>query len=93
MHVGEAELTLAGIAARARVVLCRDMLSFGLYPEEALKAVMENAGDGLVCHDGKKLLHTASDMGLSLPEITFDTMLAAYLLSPQEKSYALREFA
>ena len=41
-------------------------------------------------HDGKKLLHTLRRHGLPLPEsFHWDTMLGAYVLNPQEKSYAL----
>ena len=47
----------------------------------------------VVTHDGKRLLHTLDDRGLPLPAIAFDTMLAAYALDPQEKSYHLSAFA
>ena len=44
----------------------------------------------MVVHDGKKLLHTLRRHGLPLPEsFHWDTMLGAYVLNPQEKSYAL----
>ena len=46
----------------------------------------------VVTHDGKRLLSTLADRGLPLPAIAFDTMLAAYALNPQEKSYHLSAF-
>ena len=46
----------------------------------------------VITHDGKRLLHTLADRGCALPEIAFDTMLAAYVLNPQEKSYHLSAF-
>ena len=92
IHLTETEMTLAGLNTRAKAVLCRDLLSQGLSLEDALSAVLREAEKGVICHDGKALLHTARDMGLPLPEIRFDTMLGAYLLSPQEKSYALHTF-
>ena len=47
----------------------------------------------VITHDGKKLLHTLASRGEALPQISFDTMLAAYALNPQEKSYHLSSFA
>ncbi|MBR5231350.1 MAG: DNA polymerase I [Clostridia bacterium] len=47
----------------------------------------------VITHDGKRLLHTLSQQGHALPGIAFDTMLAAYVLNPQEKSYHLSAFA
>jgi len=48
-------------------------------------------GNAMV-HDGKRWLHRLSRFGLPLPEhFGWDTMLGAYLLNPQEKSYALRD--
>ncbi len=92
LYLSETEMTMAGLHSRARAVLCRDLLSEGLYPEEALAAALRGAEKGVICHDGKALLHTVRRMGLTLPGIRFDTMLGAYLLSPQEKTYALHAF-
>ncbi len=47
----------------------------------------------MITHDGKRLLHRLAAEGRPLPEIAFDTMLAAYVLNPQEKSYHLSAFA
>lgn len=87
VYAAENDLTLAGMNCRGRVMMSYDLLSPGLAPEDALSA-LSKAGK-IVTHDGKKLLHTLQSMNLPLPQIAFDTMLAAYLLSPQEKSYAL----
>jgi DNA polymerase-1 len=47
-----------------------------------------------VVHDGKRLLHLLNRAGLPLPEsFGWDTMLGAYLLNPQEKSYRLKALA
>ena len=46
----------------------------------------------VITHDGKRLLHTLAERGQALPQIAFDTMLAAYALNPQEKSYHLSAF-
>ena len=46
----------------------------------------------VITHDGKRLLHALNERGLPLPAIAFDTMLAAYALNPQEKTYHLSAF-
>ena len=63
----------------------------GVDPAEALRALAPALLAGpVVVHDGKKLLHTLRRHGLPLPEsFHWDTMLGAYVLNPQEKSYAL----
>ena len=46
----------------------------------------------VITHDSKRLLHTLANAGQPLPQIAYDTMLAAYAINPQEKSYALSAF-
>ncbi|MBR6955308.1 MAG: DNA polymerase I [Clostridia bacterium] len=67
-----------------------DLLNPGLDPAEVLSALAEDlAAHPAVVHDGKELLHKLHDRGLPLPEaFAWDTKLGAYLLNPQEKSYA-----
>ena len=76
---------------RAEISLGGDLLTPGLTPEEVLESLLNELkhGDGIV-HDGKALLHMIDRCGLDTPEtFGWDTMLAAYLLNPQEKSYRL----
>ena len=75
------------------IALQQDMLSPGLMPEEAWAALAPLMTEKLYVHDCKKLLHLLADLGLPLPEFAWDTMLGAYLHNPQEKTYALRQFA
>ena len=75
----------------AEIVLGGDLLSPGLDPKEVLETLLGELkhGDGIV-HNGKALLHLLDRCGLETPEtFGWDTMLAAYLLNPQEKSYRL----
>ena len=76
---------------RAEITLGGDLLSPGPDPAEVLGCLAEELGAGeAVVHDGKTLLHKLSRCGAALPEqFGWDTMLAAYLLNPQEKSYRL----
>lgn len=94
IHVAETEVTLRTEDQAGKVTLRQDMLSDGLDPDEAmaaLKPLFEN--HALIVHDGKRLMHILSRHGINPPRILFDTMLGAYLLNPQEKSYSLSAFA
>ena len=94
IHVTPVTMTLAGKGVLAQIRLQQDMLSGGLLPEEAWQAVAPLMKEEKLCvHDGKALLHMLSDQGLPLPVFFWDTMLGAYLRNPQEKSYALKNFA
>ncbi len=76
---------------RAAVMLGGDLLNPGLDPAEVLSILAEEIrGGNAVVHDGKAWLKRLDRAGLPLPEtFGWDTMLAAYLLNPQEKSYRL----
>ena len=93
LFAGESRMTLATEEGdRARVTLGGDLLTPGLEPREVLSLLAPAlAGGRAVVHDGKRLLHLLSREELPLPEsFAWDTMLAAYLLNPQEKSYRLK---
>lgn len=64
----------------------------GFAMEEAVRAIAPYLDRPLITHHAKSLLHLLNRLGLPLPEIEWDTMVAAYLLNPQEKSYALQAF-
>ena len=93
VYLGEEEITLCDGQDRLKAQLGGQMDLFS----------METAGDPMgdcapvwqrpvITHDGKRLLHTLNDQGKSLPAIAYDTMLAAYALNPQEKTYHLSAF-
>jgi len=91
--MGESSVTMAEENGdRARVSLGGDLLSPGLEPEEVMASLVPEMQKGhFVVHDGKKLLHRLDQMGQPGPEaFEWDTMLGAYLLNPQEKSYRLK---
>ncbi len=93
LHVTPTRMTLAYPGRLAEIALQQDMLSDGLLPENAWQALKPLLSQKLYVHDGKALLHLLQDQGLPLPEFAWDTMLGAYLRNPQEKSYALSQFA
>ena len=76
---------------RARITLGGDLLNPGMDPAEALSALAEAIRDGNgIVHDGKTWLKRLDRAGLPLPDrFAWDTMLGAYLLNPQEKSYRM----
>lgn len=93
IYIAQDTITLACGEKCARIVLSMDMLSEGMDPAQAMEALRPLFEGSVVTHDGKRLLRLAKEAGMPLPEITFDTMLAEYLISPLQKNYGLREFA
>ena len=93
LHAGDTRVTLAAETGdRLRVSLGGDLLMPGLDPLEVMTLLSPLLQSGrAVVHDGKHLLHQLDRMKLPLPEkLEWDTMLGAYLLNPQEKSYRLK---
>ena len=76
----------------ARIAPQMDLLSFGMSNEEVMEALTPVLKGKIITHDGKKLMHMLLNQGLPVPDITFDTMLAAWLLDPLRKDYSLRSF-
>ena len=93
LYVSPTRLTVAVPGTCAEIVLQQDMLSDGLTPDETWEALKPMLDRPLYVHDGKSLLHQLADRGFPLPSFAWDTMLGAYLRNPQEKSYALANFA
>ena len=77
----------------ASVVLGGDLLNPGMDEIEVLRELDREICSGhVIVHDGKQWLKTLDRLGLAFPEcFEWDTMLAAYLLNPQEKSYRLKD--
>ena len=94
IFVNDSQVTLADGSGRfLSAQLSGDLLTPGLELQEVLRPVTEDmAGHPYVVHDGKRLLHTLRRLDLQLPDaFGWDVMLGAYLLNPQEKSYAFGE--
>lgn len=93
MYLGDALTLAAGDGRRYRISLTGDLLTPGLDPQEALCALSPLYKKPLVVHGGKTLLHRLKAANAPLPEsFLWDGMLAAYLMDPQERSYALSPF-
>ncbi len=93
VHLTDTALTLAAGGGKcARLTLAGDLLSGGSAdPRKVLQTIAADMeARPAVVHGGKTLLHQLDRNGLAVPEaFAWDTMLGAYLLNPQEKSYAL----
>lgn len=90
----DTEVTMAGSDGRfACVKLVGDLLHPGLEADDVLSALAEEfAAHPAIVHDGKRLLHLLRKWKKDLPEtFDWDVMLGAYLLNPQEKSYAFAD--
>ncbi len=90
LHIGEMNMSIAARSGLCCTVnLGGDLLMPGLAPSEVLSALAPVlCAHPAIVHDGKKLWHTLRKMNLPLPEkYSWDTMLGAYLINPQEKSY------
>ena len=77
-------LVLAG-PAHALVV---DPAELSPAQEEALSQVLAQASS-LIVHDAKGTSHALAGRGWSLGQVCFDTMLAAYLVHPDQRSHKL----
>ncbi len=90
LHMGDVSMSIAAQDGSCCMVnLGGDLLMPGLDPMEVLTALAPViAARPCIVHDGKRLWHQLAKMNLSLPEkYDWDTMLGAYLINPQEKSY------
>ncbi len=93
LWMDEMTISLATESGRKAVIaLGGDLLTPGMDPTEVLRVLGEAIREGnAAIHDGKAWLHRLDRAGASLPDhFRWDTMLGAYLLNPQEKSYSLR---
>ena len=75
--------------ARARVCVAQDLLTDGLDPQEALRALSPLlTGERALCVFGaKRLLTQLAQWGIPCTAIEADALLEAYLLDPQQKRY------
>ena len=94
VYLSEEELSICQGTRRARAQITGqtalfDMPGLSGDPLAECAAVWRGA---VITHDSMRLLHTLANAGQPLPQIAYDTMLAAYAINPQEKSYALSAF-
>ncbi len=90
LHMGDISMSIAAQDGSFAVVnLGGDLLMPGLDPAEVLTTLAPVlCAHPAIVHDGKRLWHQLHKMKLALPDkYDWDTMLGAYLINPQEKSY------
>lgn len=94
VYPDEIRITLAKESgSRCEISLGGDLLTPGMDPAEVFNLLSGELSRGdAVVHNGKELLHAMDRVGAPLPDqFGWDTMLGAYLLNPQEKSYRLKD--
>ena len=88
LYLGESAVAMCAVDGRVWVMpMALDMLTPGMDEEQVLRAlepVLKSIP--LVVHDAKALFHKAAKLGLPLPKIDHDLMIAAYLLEPEQKN-------
>ena len=93
LHAGDSAVALAAQDGRVWTVpVLMDLTLPGLYQDQifkALRPLLEKVP--LVVHGAKALFHTLVELKLPIPDIAFDTMIAAYLLEPTRKGFSLNE--
>ncbi len=90
LHMGDVSMSIAAQDGQCCMVsLGGDLLMPGLDPVEVLTTLAPViAVRPCIVHDGKRLWHQLDKLHLPLPDACdWDTMLGAYLINPQEKSY------
>ncbi len=90
LHMGDVSMSIAAQdGACCEIRLGGDLLMPGLEPAEVLSLLAPVLCEHpAIVHDGKRLWHQLDRLELPLPEkFAWDTMLGAYLINPQEKSY------
>jgi len=91
VHIGETAMSVAARGGQwASIGLGGDLLNPGPDPLDVLSLLAPVlCAHPAVVHDGKRMWHQLHRMNLPLPErFDWDTMLGAYLINPQEKSYS-----
>ncbi len=86
--IGESAVAVCATDGRVWVMpIPLDMLTIGMQEDQILSALAPVFEDTpLIVHDAKALFHKARRLGLPLPVIRHDLMIAAYLLEPEQKN-------
>lgn len=92
LYTGGSAVALCAADGRVWVMpMAVDLLTVGMEEDTALRALEPVlASAPLIVHDAKALFHKAAKLGLPLPKIKHDLMIAAYLLEPDQKNSDLQ---
>ncbi len=94
VHMNDTSFFIAGKNGKqAEIPLGGDLLVPGMALNEILSVLSPFFKEGkVVVHNVKRWLHVLSNIHFDLPDsFVWDTMIGAYLLNPQEKSYMLTD--
>ena len=87
------EWTAIALAAQGRDPVSADLARLRPADLEAIAWLLADPDRGVVTHDVKRLHHAAAGRGWELAGVQLDTELAAYLLAPEQRSFALDRLA
>ncbi len=82
-----------GLAAAGRDPAAATLDALGPDDHEALAELLADPARPIVTHDRKRLDHAATSRGWSVEGVVLDTELAAYLLSPEQRTFELERLA
>ena len=93
LYAGETGVGLCAFDGRCWYApVAYNMMNPGLFEDRILTAMSPLlTGAPLVVHGAKALWHCLADLGLPLPTVETDTLIAAYLLEPTRKGFSLSE--
>jgi DNA polymerase-1 len=91
LYIGESAVAVCAADGRVWVApIALDLLTVGMEEDQSLLALGPLfEGTPLIVHDAKSLFHKAARLRLPLPRIRHDTMIAAYLLEPEQRNFDL----
>ena len=85
--------TGVALAAAGRDPVSADLERLGAEDLAALATLLADPERPVVTHDAKRLSHAAHGRGWEVAGVALDTELAAYLLAPEQRSFALDRLA
>ena len=85
--------TAIALAAAGTEPVSADLERLAAEDLDAIGALLADPDRAVVTHDAKLLTHAAASRGWQVAGIALDTELAAYLLAPEQRSFALDRLA
>ncbi|WP_350344385.1 DNA polymerase I [Proteinivorax tanatarense] len=71
------------------IYVCDGKLVYKLEDEKQMNQFLCDESIDKICYDKKSVLHKASDIGCQPKELKFCSVIAAYLLKPEQKEYTM----
>ena len=92
-HIPHLEWTAIALAVDGHEPVSADLDRLAPEDLDAIGALLADPDRAVVTHDAKLLTHASASRGWQVAGIALDTELAAYLLAPEQRSFALDRLA